>query len=103
VKDKANQILCERRADGISYQSLSTEVRLVVMPGDGAAKTLKTLRERFTKKDGWKHFRNAVIRRKRSGDAARRLWVDLAPEYAITPRKEERGKYLPRMEECLLP
>lgn len=96
VKDKANQILCERRADGISFQSLSTEVRLVVMPGDGAAKTLKTLRERFTKKDGWKHFRNAVVRRKRSGDAARRLWVDLAPEYAITPRKENRGIYMPQ-------
>lgn len=67
------------------------------MPGVRSAKVLKTLKERFPLKNGWKHLKNAVVRRMRSGDAARRLWVDLAPEYAITPRKEERGIYMPQM------
>lgn len=95
MPDKANQILCERRADGISFQSLGTEVRLVVMPGVKSSKVLKTLRTQYSIADGWKHGSNAVVRRMRTGDAARRLWVKLAPDYAITPRKEERGSYLP--------
>lgn len=96
MRDKANQILCERRADGISFQSLSNQVRLVVLPGKTSAKVLKTLKIQYPVKEGWKHSKNAVVRTLRSGDDARLFWVNIAPDYAITPRKKDRGIYLPR-------
>lgn len=89
-------VFCERVEANVLYQAYGNEVRVIALRED----RLVEIRRRYPRSQRWNHgYENAVVRRYRNGETARRAWVELAPDTAITPPRDKRGKITPIMGE----